>query len=406
MADPQLSAGLALLEQRAFTDAAKSFRDVLAGDAGNVSAATLLGWTLVQTGELDEADSLLLPIVSKGAGTAETEWVLGLVYLERDEVPKARALFDGAIRRSPASAKYHASSAAAHVRGGNFERAMRAYAEAARLDPKLSVYKTLRFDRQTFQKISAAGSSAPLPEMSAAFGPPDFQPSYVLLIGADEVYLRKYGEGFFSSLPPYLGPGCLMHVHALDPAVNTPEFLLSLMHAAGAERGVVTAEALPAFLANAPHKRTWYACRRFYHLSGWLARYQAPIVVVDVDMHVQGKIGAFIAHAAQADIGLNFRTPRDAPWLDISAGCVVANPTGTGREYFRLVRGYLDLLERERVLKWHLDQSALYCVLRMMAEYAVGPSVVSIAPLMEAVLAHAGRGRAKTFDKQNSSGSS
>src|SRR2546423_1610898 len=143
----KLNTGLAFLEDRAFPEAARCFRELLDRDAHDVNAATLLGWTLLQTGDLVGAESVLLRIAGEGAQRAETRWLLGLVCLERAEVRRAHGFFDAAIGQSPATAKYHASSAAAFVREGEFQAAMQAYAQAARLSPELSVYQSLRFDR-------------------------------------------------------------------------------------------------------------------------------------------------------------------------------------------------------------------------------------------------------------------
>ena len=395
----ELSGGLAFLEERAFSEAAKCFRELLDRDASDSNAATLLGWTLLQMGDLQEAESVLLRTAGGTEERAETQWVLGLVHLERDEVRRAHACFDSSIRRSPATAKYHASSAAAFVREGKFQAAIQAYAEAARLSPKLSVYRSLRFDREFFERISTDSAPEQVPE---TIGPTPAGPvaSHVLLVSCDEVYLRKYGENFFSSLKPHLGARCLVHIHALDPAADTIDYIFALMRDAEVAKGAVSVDRAPQFLANTRRREVWYTCRRFYHLSAWLRQYQIPIVVVDVDMVVQSRLEPLIGHVAQADVGLHFRKPRDAPWLDISAGCVVANPTTAAQEYFRLVSAYLGWFERERSLKWHLDQSALYCVLRMMQEYATPPSVVSIEHLDGGIFRHAGRARATTTEQK------
>src|SRR5688572_24556479 len=160
-APSEMEAGLALLQDRAFAEAAQLFRGLLLRDPVDPNAQRLLAWTLLQLGELDGAEAMLVQADRRSA-TPESHWILGQVYLEKGEVAKAHSCFDEAITRAPGEAKYHASRANAFEREGKFKEAMEAYARAGELAPKLSVYKSLRFDRAFFETISAtAGTSRP-----------------------------------------------------------------------------------------------------------------------------------------------------------------------------------------------------------------------------------------------------
>jgi tetratricopeptide (TPR) repeat protein len=394
-APSELETGLALLQERAFVEAAQFFRGLLLRDPRNRDAQGLLAWTLLHLGELDAAEATLVQGDSRPA-TPESHWILGQVYLEKGEVAKAHSYFDEAIARSPEDARYHASRANAFEREGKFEAAIRAYARAGELDPKFTVYKSLRFDQAFFETISATAHS-PTPQVVAP-NPATLAADHVVLVSADDVYLRKYAEPFLSSLKLQLRSEYLVHVHAMDASAETLAGISDLLKRLGITKTALTVEKAPAFYEQTKRQQVWYTCRRFYHLGRWLRQYQLPIAVLDIDLIVQRSLDPIFQQAAEADLGLQLRKPRNAPWLDLLATCVVANPTAAAERYFRLVGAYFDWFEQQRIVKWHLDQSALYCVLRMMQMFETAPVIAALEDAVGGVVRHAGRTKANAVE--------
>jgi fermentation-respiration switch protein FrsA (DUF1100 family) len=111
---------------------------------------------------------------------------------------------------------------------------------------------------------------------------------------------------------------------------------------------------------------------------------------LDVDFIVESPLEGLVAAAGDADVGLNARDPGDSPWLDVIANVIVAQPTPAARTYFNAARNYaLEYLAREPDA-WLVDQSALYCVLKMLERFATPPAVAWIPAEAQNCLWHIG----------------
>jgi hypothetical protein len=111
---------------------------------------------------------------------------------------------------------------------------------------------------------------------------------------------------------------------------------------------------------------------------------------LDVDFIVESALDELLEAAHGSDVGLNARDPIDSPWLDVIANIIVAHPTPAARRFFAAVKQYaLDCLRREPDA-WLVDQSALYCVLKMMERYDQPPAVAWIPAERQDCLWHIG----------------
>jgi len=125
-------------------------------------------------------------------------------------------------------------------------------------------------------------------------------------------------------------------------------------------------------------------------MAYWLKRYQRPVLSLDVDIIVQGKLATLVDAASASDVGLNRREPIDSPWLDVIANIIIGNPTAAAIGYFTAVANYaLEYIKREGDA-WLVDQTALFCVLKMMNRYASAPSVTWISESNQPSLWHFG----------------
>jgi hypothetical protein len=99
------------------------------------------------------------------------------------------------------------------------------------------------------------------------------------------------------------------------------------------------------------------------------------VLSLDIDVIVERALDGLVAAARHSDVGLNLRDPVDSPWLDVVANIIVANPTAPARRYFAAVKNYALTYIRREPEAWLVDQSALYCVLKMLGRFGAPPSV-------------------------------
>ena len=193
---------------------------------------------------------------------------------------------------------------------------------------------------------------------------------FVVLACCDSAYLAKYGYNFVSSFAHNAARDALLHLHVIDPPADLDRTIGQLARELPPADLLVTVEDSPfAGKALGQVAHTYYACCRFLHLPGLLARHRKPIVCLDIDAIIEQPLRALVAAGAGGDVVLTRREPSHSPWLDIPAGLVVANATTGAARYFELVRDYVLYFMGRRQFKWHLDQAALYCVLSMLERY-------------------------------------
>jgi tetratricopeptide (TPR) repeat protein len=347
-----------------FAEAERCFREGLAADPGNAHALNGLGVALHEQGKLDEARQALAAALQQAPDLGDAHFNLGRLHLELGELDPALACFEEVLRRDPADADSFAAIATALERRGEFAEAEEYFAEAAQFSNRYLVTKMLRFSAGFLREIDAAVRQDALPD-AALRSDPGGDREAVALASCDMEYLRRYGPPFANSLARYAPGGILLHLHVLDPDAPI-EAAATLLRQAGVERYCVTVERGDRHAAGSHARAVWYTCARLLHLEKWLRAYAAPIVMLDVDVAIQAPLTRLIEATGAADLGLFLRRPRRAPWLDVVANTLVARPTAAALDYARLAGNYADYFLRRDDPRWHLDQCALYCTLRML----------------------------------------
>ena len=291
---------------------------------------------------------------------------------------------------------------------GRYDEAQQMFAHSVHLAGRFSYPRLVAFDRAMFDAVTTADEAVPPPRIVLQAGAQDGGFRYVVLISCNPPYVRKYGFPFIRSFAqhgggaslPHRGPGAsllhrgpgasLLHLHIYDPDESVVDEVASLVSGVGLTRYAVTTEDNPFPAHETKQRKAYYACGRLVHLPYWLDLYRRPLLSLDVDFVVENALDALVDAAQGCDLGLNPRDPVDSPWLDIIANIIVANPTPAARRYFVAVKNYaLTYLRREREA-WLVDQSALYCVLRMMERFAAPPSVAWIPADKQTCLWHIG----------------
>jgi tetratricopeptide (TPR) repeat protein len=304
--------------------------------------------------------------------------------------------FDAALAQLAMAAKLDANDhqipmrrGCALVELGLFDEAQQAYAQAARLAGKFIYPRLVAFDRATFDDaMDPSRPIAPPQLLQDLTQEADYR--YVVLISCDPPYMRKHGLPFIRSFAEHAQDGNLLHVHVCDPDDRIVDEVRQVARQAGLARFGMSTDSCPFSRDEKQQRKSYYACGRLVHLPHWLDCYRRPVLSLDVDIIVKGGLGSLIDAAAGKDLALNRREPVDSPWLDVIANIIVANPTAAARRYLTAAGNYaLRWIGCERDA-WLVDQSALFCVLKMMARYAQPPAVAWISEAQQASLWHYG----------------
>ena len=291
--------------------------------------------------------------------------------LGRHEESLAAAL--EAQRLDPDSHVACARVGASMAQMGRLDEAERQFVEATRLSSSAKPYPGVSFGRALYDRLAKPRP----PEFVRVLdqGAPAHAGRFVVLACSDSRYLLKYGFNFVNSFERNASGGKLLHLHVVDPERESMAMLERIRKELRPASLAVTLSESPGGMRDGVRRNVYYSCSRFLLLPQLLGRYAVPIVCVDIDAIVERSLDDAVDWASSFDVALTRREPLHSPWLDISAGLVIANSSAPSVSYFERVRSYLlDFMERD-AMPWHVDQSALYCVLRMMGRYDVAPQV-------------------------------
>jgi len=349
-----------------------------------------LGVCYWKVGHLDEAEYCL-------RGAVELKPAFTRAHVSLAYVLHALGRFDDALAQLEIAAKLDAGEPQVPMRRGctlaalgRYDEAQQAFAESTRLAGRFTYPRLIRFDRATFDAVSGAAEAPPLPCTVLQSGEQASGPHHVTLISCNPPYVRKYGFPFIRSFAERNRDASLLHLHIYDPDATIVDEVAQVLVRSGLGRYAVTVESCPFPERAIQQRKAYYACGRLMHLPYWLDSYRCPILSLDVDFIVESALDGLVDAAQQCDVGLNLRDPLDSPWLDVIANIIVANPTPAARRYFAAVKNYaLHFLRREPDA-WLVDQSALYCVLKMLERYGEPPKVAWIPGATQACLWHIG----------------
>jgi hypothetical protein len=275
---------------------------------------------------------------------------------------------------------------------GQFEAAEVDFQNAARLMHGLRHCGLINFRHSVWQQIAPQAGTVSTEEF-APLRAPDITGPYdaVVVACCDAFYFYKYGVTFVNSYAQNAARRKLLHLHILDPDDGFAEHLERLIGRLGLSNIAVTYEYAP--VDEEPDfnlRRTFYSCARFLRMGSLLRHYQRPIACFDIDTVFESSIDDMLDGVSTADVGLIQREPPDSPWLDIVANIVIANDTKRTMRYFSAVENFIQHFVGRRKLFWHLDQIALYCVLKMMARFDEPPRVGPLTVAARAAIWHIG----------------
>jgi hypothetical protein len=180
----------------------------------------------------------------------------------------------------------------------------------------------------------------------------------IVFASGNNHYFNAMASEFVAGMMPALGDAPL-HIHVVDPDAESLA-LVETLRAAHGPRLAFSLEREPLFRTY-----TYYACSRFYVMTGLLDRYRAPILSFDIDIVPRGPddVAPLFALGAGHDFCC-FRTRRNEPasifqasvmyWPDRPATHLLLD----GLQHF-----CWEELRNPSRTSWMLDQAALFSLL-------------------------------------------
>lgn len=331
---------------------------------------------MLQAGHADPAAKLLEHLIALHPADAALHERLALVTLAQADFAKARAAAERALELDPARPWPRTVLAECMLNDELFEQAESVYRKLAEVAIEWFMCRTIHFSRAFFDELNALDDKLPPPQTVMAASSADFD--YVVLVSCDSKYFEQFGGSFVNAYARNAGARGLLHVHVVDPPAEFAETVARLAANTGVEKIAVTSEANPFPDLPPSKQRVFYTCARFLHFGGWLEAYGKPVVCFDVDAIIEKPLAPLIEACRDADLGLVWRKPRRAIWLDTVGYTVVGLPTPAALAYFRLLRRFLLSFAQTRMLYWQIDQIALRCALIMQRRFDVAPVFVDI----------------------------
>lgn len=283
----------------------------------------------------------------------------------------ARDVARAGLVRAPDSPLLAARLGASLMELDAFDEARVQFKRAANLSMQLSHCALVRVDRPQWDALEN-GTDADLPVAHVVHdAAPTSTQRYVVLASCDMEYLRRYGAAFVRSFVDNAARGARLHLHVIDPDDEFASFIEALSQETRLAGFRVTIDYSPDELAEHLNaRRTYYTCARFVCLARLLTDYCLPVVALDIDAVIEHELNDLAALAADSDIVLLRREPPDSPWLDVIANHLVLAPTPVAIRFARRLATFIAQRATVAGLKWHLDQIALYCLVKMTERYA------------------------------------
>jgi len=192
-------------------------------------------------------------------------------------------------------------------------------------------------------------------------------PRVAFLAAADGIYLRRYGRNYLRSLLERCDVDCAVIIGVTGEAAGQLEALME-------EIGVTDprlfylidafdpAHAVTCYSTTAQRSdcaTAYYQSCRFLLLEHLLAMLQIPVIVTDIDLHLQGSVAGLLARHAGSDIVLNRNLQSASYGAKFTANLALFRPGSTARHFARILRLCLEQSLRRPQVEQFVDQTAL-----------------------------------------------
>jgi len=394
----QLELGIASHKNSQFADAERHYRGVLHKQPRHAEATWLLGVACHQQNRLDDAlrycarAVMLAPgnaawlasvqsianRIGRDQGVAACEaWVagardlaayigLGNALREAGRIAESETAYRRALALEPDTPIAASRLGSLLALQGRLDEADACFSLSARAG--FSPDAVLRLSDGFFAGLGRESGRTSAPHMRGEWG--ETNREFVVFICGDPAYFRNFAGALIASLLRHGGSRFAIHLHIINPdAWVAEEFDLirdrirdQIRDGQDRTRIIFTTE--PAALPADDSAQTYYACARLLHLPALLARYQRPLLMLDMDMLVLGDLDRIFAAVRGAEFSLIRRHQANAdPWEIFSASVIFATPGVQGTRLAGLLAAYVRHFLDAGLRPWGLDQAALFAVL-------------------------------------------
>jgi tetratricopeptide (TPR) repeat protein len=387
--DAHMWRGLISMSELRWSAAAAAFEAALAiriepWSFGNLGACYL------KLGRLDDAGHRLRRALELKPDLLGAHITLATVLHGLRQFDAALAQLDQAARIKSNDAEVESRRGCSLLELDRYDEAQHAFQRAAAGAADFVYARLASFDRATYESITRSRRTIAPPEPATPANRAGARG--VVLVSCNPDYARKYGMPFLRSYAEHAQAHDLLHLHIVDADARIVDEMLDVAARSGLDKFAVTVEESPFPVHEVQRRRAYYACARLLHLPYWLESYKLPILSLDVDFIVESPVEVLFESVAGHDMCLNARRPIDSPWLDVIANVIVANPTPRAREFFEGVANYAHALLEREPKAWLVDQTSLYCVLKMRGRFGSRPSVKWLPQAHQSGLWHIGHG--------------
>ena len=363
-------------EDGEFEQAERLFRSALAADADNPAIGLELTLALEKLGRLTEAARLAVSAMDANLDAANGIALrifdrLGLGDPDSDaqggpaDFATLFALGNRSLQSGdfPAALEYLTRSLALHdlpftrqrlgcvaALSGDFELADAHFLSAGERGFAPDEY--IRLGEQFLSALDTA-------TCAGGFAEPAADADAVIFAACDPVYFRRFAHALLESLRINAGARLIVHLHLFNPDQWIEEELASLPSGGWLARLQTSREVVRA--GSADEAKTHYSCARLFCIPELLARHGLPVIMVDMDVLLLGRLTELIELVRSHDVGvLRWAGPQWRIWDLDSASTVAFAPSTAGVRFATMVAAYARTFLGRPGGAWFLDQIALF----------------------------------------------
>ncbi len=263
---------------------------------------------------------------------------------------------DEVLRHSPTILFAHHAKAMCLVARQKHQESEPFFRHLAKAEPS-NIYVNITFEQKFYADLSVQNDADifnVLPTITdivtAKFGD-----GPIIFLSCDYTFFMNYGRPMLSSIHA-VSPGSQVHVHIMNAPDNFQTQTSPLIAALPRIKIAFSVE------KTAVATREYYHAVRFVRLYQFLQRYRQPLWLLDVDALLNNDINPTFAAMGDSEVGLVAHTGIWSPWNQFRAGIVGIHPTTRGLTYAKLIAGYIAAFYKQNLLRWGIDQAALYGV--------------------------------------------
>ena len=175
-----------------------------------------------------------------------------------------------------------------------------------------------------------------------------WKPGRTVMFAADEVYIQKFFKNALESVEK-TNPDLKVHLHAMISSESQVPALYAL----------VKDNVSVSWEVYKPDRKSGYTTRRFVRLRQLLTLLRQPIICLDIDCKVMGRLDGLFDTFSDEDIGIYRRDFELVINQLIHAAIFLASPTSPALRFLDFFINYLEYLEGADRHNWFADQMAL-----------------------------------------------